>query len=476
MSKYLDLIFGNGSIGATPEERAATSNVIFVRSQDELDFYRDGATGRTFTAREALAVFGFVRLKQIVDEGSSILASTKDEPARTLRQRRDALNLTQSNLARRLGMDLSRIASAEDINQRNPIRDLECIAMALSLDERLLTFIPGAGGDRSLAYRLRTRGQYGLNPTSVMSLSEASWVIAKENYFYDALSPITTRRPQFEESEDYGSAGSPAHERAAILARQTRQKLGLGPDSPIDSMRSLCMKLGIPLVHTSLPHEIAGATLENAGQRGIVVNSAGHNYNNNVWAQRATVAHELGHLLYDPYNQLNSLIVDKYDDVEYLYEDSTHNDYVEARANAFAIELLAPKAAVKARVGPIDLTNNEVLANAIRDCMLYFGVSFSAMRFHLWNAFDRLFDVTRLPHVDSEPTAEWNAKEQYGDIYFPIRATHIERRGPFAGYVVKAERSGLTTPDTAAFYLNAESLVEYQENATDIFGMYPEIA
>ncbi len=73
----------------------------------------------------------------------------------------------------------------------------------------------------------------------------------------------------------------------------------------------------------------------------MAINTQG--LNGNVWVRRFTMAHELGHLLWDPDQRLQSLRVDTYRDLE---EDPVQRpglDPVEARANAFAIELLAPQ-------------------------------------------------------------------------------------------------------------------------------------
>lgn len=52
IAKELDLVFGPTSVGDTPEERATTSSVKFVRSQIQLAPYSEGATGRVLSVRK----------------------------------------------------------------------------------------------------------------------------------------------------------------------------------------------------------------------------------------------------------------------------------------------------------------------------------------------------------------------------------------------------------------------------------------
>ena len=81
----LEMVFGKESRGETVEERARTSNVLFVRSQDELSLFREGAKGRQLAAWEALIAFGFEILEEAVCEAAAILVDSEAEPARTLR-------------------------------------------------------------------------------------------------------------------------------------------------------------------------------------------------------------------------------------------------------------------------------------------------------------------------------------------------------------------------------------------------------
>ncbi len=123
-------------------------------------------------------------------------------------------------------------------------------------------------------------------------------------------------------------------------------------------------RLGIPVVQAPLPGntEIAGATVAAADDRegevrGIVFNTLGAN--ENVWVRRTTLAHELGHLLFDPPERLENLRVDSYAEGRTDPQGGEAADFVEQRANAFAVAFLAPDDAVR-ETAPAPLTTASV--------------------------------------------------------------------------------------------------------------------
>jgi Zn-dependent peptidase ImmA (M78 family) len=110
--------------------------------------------------------------------------------------------------------------------------------------------------------------------------------------------------------------------------------------------------------------------------------------------RRATVAHELGHLLFDPVQRLDRVRVDTYQSNEIDPESqldlaSAATDVVEQRANAFSIALLAPMQAVR------DMTPSPLRSGAIERVMSEFGISYTAARHHICNAHYRQFEDSR---------------------------------------------------------------------------------
>ena len=153
------------------------------------------------------------------------------------------------------------------------------------------------------------------------------------------------------------------------LAAEAREKLNLGPATPIRSMRELLEEtLGFPVIQAELGESVAGVTVEADLRRAIVINLSGGN--RHVFVRRATLAHELGHLLYDLRGNLRDLRVDTYDDLDKPAERLP--DPVEQRANAFAIEFLAPQ---QEAVRLFRSTGDDRLG----EVMYHFGVSYQRL-------------------------------------------------------------------------------------------------
>lgn len=467
-SDLLNAIFGQNSYGATAEERAETSSQVFVRSTHELSFFypESSAKGTTFTAKQALNLFGIERLVEIVEDGSAILTRNTKEPFSTLRRRREEIGLSEQLVARLAGIKDKDVFEAENPLVRPRIRVIGKIARVLGIDENKLCLIPGGGADPNLGIRLKSwQGtQGGLPARTIASFLEASWVIHTQNELQKALEPSFNRPDAFSPESDYNY---PVYVIADRLAHITRRALGYNEAIPIQSLRDLCHRLRIPLIRIELARWIAGATIETNGVRGIIVNTQGPN--ENVWVQRATVAHELGHLLWDPTQQLNSLLVDRYQQFDrWERRENDQSDYVEARANAFAVELLAPKAALRERFGALPVS-----CDTLRAAMEEYGLSRSAMSWHLYNATERQHHFPT-HGTDTEPTDEWRGQEQYTADFFPISTVPQSRRGSFCAYVVRAQRSGWLTERTAADYLMTDE-VTYRAKAQEILDLFPDV-
>jgi transcriptional regulator with XRE-family HTH domain len=461
----LDYVFGPESQGETTEARAMSSKHQFIRGQDELSPYDGRGKGRVLTAYEALTHFGLDALKEAMDYGSAILVPDESEPAATLRDRRHSLGLSEAEVARYAGINESDVILAEDSRSRSPIKTLERIARVLALDESVVGFLPGARGDESLALRLKTLPKTSekdiiYSPHFVLRLADAAWIIEKQNQLQQWLDPFHHQSllKKFKPSKRYGDKDKPAWMVGYELARSTRKKLGLSPEEPINSIRDLCNKiLGVPLLQTELPELVAGVTLRNGADRGIVANIKGAN-NQNVWVRRMTVAHELGHLLWDPDDYMETVLCDAYMDIEELANPEYQNPDIEAkklavekRANAFAIEFLAPKEqALKIFERSGDL----------RDVMVHFGIGYVASKYHIWNASKHKVEFDRLVIKDDQPNDEWRAGEDFTLDYFKPESVPHLKRGLFAGVVVKAQLHGLITEDSAAEFLSC-SLEEY---------------
>jgi Zn-dependent peptidase ImmA (M78 family)/transcriptional regulator with XRE-family HTH domain len=463
-NKDLDLIFGPDSHGSTCEERALTSSRVFVRSQDHFGESNASATGHILTAWEALHAFGVEKMLEAMDYGSAILPFAPSEPAETLRARRESLGLTIEDLAKFTGLGVSRIEDAENPATRTPIRDLERIAQKLALDEQVISFVPQANGDSGLAFRLKELRSPQFTAHFVVRLCEAAWVIYKQWQLYHWLYPDRSSRiREIEPSPNYGKADYPVWMHGYFLAQDARRRLGIPADQPIEKLHAFIEEdLGIPVVQQGLPSTVAGATVANGVARGITANITGPN--ENVWVRRVTLAHELGHLLWDPDANLRNLQVDDYRCLD--ENPRTQKDFVEARANAFAVEFLAPHQAAL-RV----FENSADARTGLRNVMEEFGLSFTSARYHIWNGLERSITLESLNGVDPNPTDEWVARESFGLFYIEPRTIPDSRRGLFASLVVKAVEKRFLSEETGAMYLSC-TLDELRMGAPVIRDMF----
>ena len=470
-----DIAFGTQD-DRSLEDRARNSDRIFVRSLDHLAFDSEHATGQKLTAYEVLSHFGKEKIAEVLEYGTAILVSDSDfpaiQPGTRIRSRRKSLGLTPSDLARKLGISGEDVTALETGTARLPARTLAKICSALALDEYRIGLEDPSSKNHALGVRFRklqtdpdSEGNR-LTKSSTLSLLEDAWVISKQDALRNALAQGSSFRSDFTPNPDYGHAQYPAWRIGYELASKTRQILGLRPDEPIANLRTLIEeRLHIPLIQDKLPPNIAGATLQSGDARGIVINIAGKYFN--TWSSRLTIAHELGHLLWDPDDSLNSLIVDTNDRLHEPPWDA--NTYVEQRANAFAIELLAPNIAIEERFGTSNAPGD------IYDFMVEFGVSFTAARYHIWNATHRVWNLDDIATRDVEPTEDWEAREQFLVTYIPsnrLEAANfrMNRRGKFLCYVVDARRQKVISDDTAALYLGIEpNLLPDVERIRDTF-------
>jgi len=476
-NRLLDTVFGEKSYGDTPEERANSSDSMFVRSLDQIAFYNPLAMGRKLTAKEALDSYGWDVLAKVGEDGAALLCSGPKAAGNVLRVRREDLNLDVRHVASRLKVNVKIVEKAEATDQDLSIKMYEKIGRILGLDERYISVHEIPKGNEELAVRLRTATESDsarLTPTVVTGLAEAAWVASVQNNLELKLN-IKRCFDSFKPSYNYGSLNYPAYAHGYYLARETRKKLELG-DGPLPkSLREICEDvLAIPLIQTELGDRIAGATVQVSSYsiddasprlpvRAIVINLSGKN--RNVFVRRSTLAHELGHVLYDPPGKLDQLRVDDYEDLE--KEPSQIVDYVEQRANAFGVEFIAPQVAV----AKLFKSNIDAGVNGI---MQLFGISFTAARYHIWNAIERKQPFENLKANDIRPSSEWDGKEAYTTDYHPIATLPPSRAGRFSAIVVQAAIKEIISWDTAAEYL-LTTQEEVRDLAEIILSLFPEV-
>lgn len=461
----LDAVFGPGS-GENLENRARQSSKMFVRGLDLLTFdHSPKATGRRLAAYEALEAYGFDVLANVALEGSAVITSNVDAAGNALRERRQQLGLSIKTVASRSGMSPN-IVEALEQSKRRPVREYERVARTLGLDERAISFRSNPSGNEYLAVRLRTLSErlVSLSESSVGNLAEAAWV-AMTQVRLERLLGLDKAEESFEPSRDFGSFSRPPYAAGYELADRVRYTLDLG-ESPIPSMRDLAEEtLRIPVVQTRLDERIAGATVDFGTRRAVVLNISG--MNSQAMVRRSTVAHELCHILFDPKTNLDTLRVDEYEELERRAD--TLADPVEQRANAFAVQLLAPQEAAVERFESL----YEDLFPAVLD---HFGLSFTAGRYQVWNGLGRDRPLEEICAPNRPPESDWEARESYTLDYHPIRQVmdRPSRAGRFSAVAVRAAKEGLVSWDTVAEWLYC-SIGEAQTAADAMLDLYPTV-
>ena len=462
LEEEVQAVFGVSLDGGTLQQAAASSDVLFVRSQIQVAKDNSRATGMRLLASEALQQFGWQVLRQLANRNAVPIVRTPGEPGASIAERRLLLGLDENRVAAAANLSSDDLIAFEQGQRQLPIRQIQRVSQALSVDldvpPELIDQLRLS--EKQLAVRLREfadQFEIKLSPALVASLSEAGWVIQRQSALQAELNfpaDSFTRSLGFIPLAKYGP---PPYKFGYKLAHKTRQLLGLSQTEPIKSLRALVEeKLRIPIVQADLPVAFAGATISNGSARGIVLNLQG--FNENPWIRRNTLAHELGHILWDPDAQLNALRVDQFSEID--QGSAQDADPVESRANAFAAEFLAPRDAVLEVI-----KNARSDAESIERVCSWFGIGPSAARYQIQNA-DKTRTPVEMPHYSVVPTDDWKIAEEFTAGYLPVLPDAlINRRGRFAFWVAKAVSQKLISLDTAGSYMGLDRAVTTNEVA-----------
>ena len=460
MTRRLARVFGVTG-GTTPEEASRESSALFVRGRAQLSrvgTYEGAPEGHVLSAREALANYGFDVLEEAVEYGTALLLKEPNAAGNAISRQRRSMGLTTQQVASFAGLDNATMEHIENSSGRDQVtvQDLERVAFKLGLDEAQIAYHELVG-DTAIGARLKEMRSDNestkLSPRSVLTFAEAASVIRAQHRLMKSLEVSSAQRNEFEPDGYYGSLENPAWRVGQELSERARKILGLGLD-PVKSMRKLVEDtLRIPLIQVELSQKtIAGATISvtdgDETWRGIVLNLKGDN--ENALVRRATIAHEIAHLLFDPEEYLNKVRVDTYKGLEsdpsrIPFVANNENYRVEQRANSFAISFLAPMDKVR------DMAQPPFPAEDVSRVVSEYGISVTAASYHVVNASHQNADPPR--GVPPDNGEDWKGVENFAVDFFPIYSTPITRRGRFAGLVVKACRRGLISTESAAEYL-----------------------
>jgi Zn-dependent peptidase ImmA (M78 family) len=188
----------------------------------------------------------------------------------------------------------------------------------------------------------------------------------------------------------------------AKRAREARAALGLGASEPLDVLAVVEERARLGVIVASLPDEIAGGCFRSGSRAVLWVNG-----DQPLVRQRFTLAHELGHV------RLGHEVGMNVDKVSVLAGET--RDAREVQANAFAAELLAPRAGVEA------LVDGEPGLDTVAEIAARFGISTLAALYRL-STLRLSTRVERLRRELEEGLAAHFEREPYADTLARIDA------------------------------------------------------
>ncbi len=512
---YLEAAFGGDISDKTAVELASRSCWQFVRSNSQLATYEldlnAGATGHVMTAWEAYDTFGPHKLAEAMEYGSTPILSGKRAIEDSLRNWREALGLLPNQVVWNCGLSEDEIEKAENNAAMLPIQILERIAFSLGLDERKLAYDSTAGADPELARRLNELASETLVDgdslpwRTVVSLTEAASLIRVYSRLRKQLG-MNSRILEFPTSLIHGTeAGSGPWMAGYTLAQRMREWLKLG-SSPLRSISKIIEEnLEIPVIRAKLQTGVSGATIsvtDDDGQqsRGIVINVEG--MNRDIETQRLSLAHQLGHLLFDPGDNLNKVKIDTYNTDLYITGMRVLRGALEQRAAAFAVEFLAPREQVRRLAPPVFEETSDpegfayhyatvvaddfgsdphdgsptyplISGDSVAEIVRSFGITQAAAQLQLVTALQGRMEIPSDEAIPDVSQSDLRREfEEFPQLAFPIESTPVQRQGRFASLIAAGYYRALLGEQTAAAYLNCE-VGEFTGAAERIHQIYP---
>jgi Zn-dependent peptidase ImmA (M78 family) len=371
--------------GATVEELASNSAVRFVRSQFQLAIADPDATGFLMSASDALYQYGWSKLSELAEYTSAVLVEQAHEPKGSFRRRASDLGLDLDAIQKQSGWSVDEIANLASDRQVG-FRQLDRLAASLGIRQQDIgRKLPETKNDLGARLRsLKAEGQYTLTEDVVTNVALSSRLSADHADLMRQYGDRISVRESLDRNRISGRLAETKksvihrlpYQQGFALADALREEIGYRWDQPINRVGNLIeCRLGILLLFSQINAQVTGLSVENDGERAILINSAA--YGADIFVRRIALAHELCHVLVDSYEEFAVVKVDQ----ERIFDDNIAKvDRTEARANAFAAQLLAPQRAI------CDLFDryggNE---NAINRLLMEFGVGFTVIRHQLEN-------------------------------------------------------------------------------------------
>lgn len=352
--------------------------------------------------------------------------------ATLLKQARQDAGLSLDALASWSRLPVEVLRGAEDATVRLTASELDRCARVFGL--RLEDLLAGEAGRAPMTVLLRSETGLAQDTRAVLTteideaLGELQRVVRDVADLERALGLVPPRLPRIDDSR----RPSDMH-RGEHRARRVREELGLGIE-PIPSMRRLVDALGVAIVWVTeeqVDKLVDGACVM-APRPAMLVNLF-EAANLHPWRARITIAHEIGHLLFDltPGNPVAVSLAAR--------RQPAHLEEIEQVARAFAACLLVPAEGVRKVVGALDPTSDD----AVQAVGSHFGVGRTV-------AINRLQTVFSLTDDARMRMGLRTAKAYKGDFTADQPPEPVGFRGePLLGLVGRALRAGVVPPARA---------------------------
>jgi Zn-dependent peptidase ImmA (M78 family)/transcriptional regulator with XRE-family HTH domain len=254
----------------------------------------------------------------------------QDQLGSRLREARTACNLTQQEVAERLGVPRTAVLQMEQGNRRVSSVELEKLAYLYGRDVKALLAEDSPPDQDSLAALFRRHPDVA-DQDEVIEALRACVRLGREISSLEGLLdldriaapvasyPFPAPRKVWE-----------AIQQGARAAEEERRRLGLG-DVPVTDLAEILESQGVRTALVDLPEDVSGLTIMDADVGPFVVVNRRHH----VLRRRFSYAHEYGHVLMD---RSGPGVVSR---------ASQQDDLIEVRTNVFAAAFLLPEDGVR---------------------------------------------------------------------------------------------------------------------------------
>lgn len=285
-----------------------------------------------------------------------------DQVGRRIKETRELLGLTQTEIARELGVSKELISMVESGKKRPSMRVLSGLARVLGRDVSYLV------GEREEPFIAVFRAGELSRPAK-RQLGRVIGLVEDYRWLEDLMGAIPGEAPRYPQPSNSDLEGDSLYAYADKLAEQERARLGLGSE-PVRNVFELLESQGLHVIHLDLGDDSVAGVLLHSDEKGAF---AVINTRMTRGRQVFTAAHEYCHYLKD---RDETYRVDRYVSER---ADERSKSSVERIANAFAASFLMPRIAVLRMAADFGTIGPEEVLYLKR----YFGVSYQAMAYRL---------------------------------------------------------------------------------------------